>query len=1054
MGRRILFFVLSFVLVSVLCLPVWAGEMFYLDGVDVVRGSDPAVAPEGMIPLGTDRGQWKTTSGQMLPHTDAESEDGMFTQPIHILTDRVALADLSVPAELDAHRTASMVCVAQTKDAAGGYAYLRLRMYAAEGVMTTQITIPVNTWCTVRFDIGAWAERDGVYHIEMELDAPGIGAGTEFHFSGLWLDEPMNAELRERFMTDAFNVRGGTIYLSAGVPYAYLIPTESSPILEAQVLPPTTQTETNALRIVLDNESACNSLTLHYAYNTDGANSRSVTLDMGTGRQTMLFPLEQADELRYIRLVFTGAARGLITVHSVNAVSVYDSGSGMWGEIDTCSFDSTNSRITVQGTVAHDIMIANKQSKLALFAISPWEDANTVLTDGRAPLAVADMSIRYSFNLPVKEGDYAALGARYMVVLQITDQHGQNARYGLLTGPKSVSMTYSASGVSTGDAVKGVQTALVSSAGQAGASLYLVDVYLDRLCDGSAMGYRYIRGENSYYFNYEVLSALDREIRLRSAAGETVYLRFLLSSDAAEVSYALSPTGLPVDTVRGIILSSAEARDTVAAVTEFLTERYAEITEYGTIAGIVVGEQVDDAASHNYTGTYALSDYVDHYADLLTLIANVGRVKNPGLKVIVPISDRRSAVCITPALLEDSYDSELFLRSLFMRLDALGGPDVSLMLESEHNPFSLSGNALGEANRLTESNAERSAYYNADNLGDFSDLLDNLTALYRSMPETFLYLWSPAEETGEALSAAYAYLYYRLRFSTHAEAFIISFARAEAQGDMRGMRELRYLMKYIDTDRSPDVTESSLAVFGVNSWSELITGFSEKKLPLHSYTEGELMPAAQIGTGSYAYWDFTSSHSTRGWYAGAHLSAASVKGGGDSRGLMGILDRSSAETEEYCELVYRFADSEPTEPLDRLTFDLMLEGDGVWEICIFLGGDGARMEQKCVLEAGRRAQLTLDPAPMDGVGIDYMKLCTKPVSGSGEGTLCLYGVRGESDTLDDEAISRALAELRSAGAAGDDGDGRGMNTPWIFAIAAVFIASAAFAIFLGRKQED
>lgn len=1054
MGRRSVFFLLSLVLALFLCLPVWAGDVFYLDGVDIVRGADPAVSPEGMIPLGSDRGQWKTTSGQVLTCVDAESEDGMFNQPIHILTDRVALVDLSSPAALDSHRTASMACIAQTKDVAEGYAYLRLRMYTAKGVMVTQTAIPVNTWCTVHFDIGAWAGRDGVYHMEMELDAPGIGAGTEFRFSGLWLDEPMNDELRERFMTDAFHVRGGDIYLSTGVPYAYLVPTDSSPILEARVLPPKTQTETNALRIVLDNESACTALTLHYAYNADGANSTSITLNLGAGRQTVLFPLERAGELRYIRLVFTGASRGVITIHSVNAVSVYDSGSRMWGEIDACSFDGTNNRITVQGTVAHDIMIANKQSKLALFAISPWEDVNTVLTDGRPPLAVADMSIRYSFTVPVKEGDYAALGARYMVVLQIADESGKNVRYGMLTGPKSVSVPYSATGTPSGEAVKGVQTSLVSSAGQAGASLYLVDVYLDRLCDGNAMGYRYIRGEKSYYFNYEFLTELDREIRLRSAAGETVYLRFLLSDDARSVPYALSPAGLPVGTVRGIVLTDAEAADTVAAMTEFLCDRYAEVTEYGTIAGIVVGEQVDDAAGHNYIGTYALSDYVDHYADLLTLIGNVGRRKNPGLKVIVPISDRRSAVCITPALLEDSYDSELFLRSLFMRLDALGGPDVSLMLESGHNPFSLSGNALEGENRLTESDAESFAYYNADNLGDFSDLLDNLTALYRSMPETFLYLWSPTEETGEALSAAYAYLYYRLRFSTHAEAFIVSFARAEAEGDMRGMRELRYLMKYIDTDRSLSVTESALAVFGVNSWDELIAGFSAEKLSLHSYTEGELVPADQIGTGSYVYWDFSASHGTRGWYAGSHISAVSVKGGGDARSLMGILDRSFAETEEYCELVYRFADSEPVEPLDRLTFDLMLEGDGVWEICIFLGGDGARMEQKCVLEAGRREQLTLDPSPMDGVGVDYIKLCTKPISGGGEGTVCLYSVRGESDTLDDESLSRVLAELRSAGSVGDADGGRRLDTPWIFAIAAVLIASAAFVIFLGRKQED
>lgn len=1054
MGRRAVFFAFSLILMSVLCLSVWAGNAHYLDGVDVVRGADPAVSPAGMVPLAVDRGQWKTTSGQFLSHTEAEAEDGTFSQPLYILNERVVLADLSVSTDLDAHSTAAMFCMVKTKGETEGYAYLRLRIYTADSAMMTQAAIPVNVWCAVYLDIGAWNERDGVNHIEMEYDVSGNGEGTELLFSGLWLDEPMNAELRERFMTDSFNVRGGDLYLSAGVPYAYLTPSESSPILEAQVLPLTTKTETNALRIVLDNESSCTALTLHYAYKADGADSNAITLNMGTGRQTLLFPLDRAGELRYIRLVFTGAARGLLTLHSINAVSVYDGGDWRWGKIETCSFDPENNRITVNGTVAHDIMITNRQGELALFSISPWEKLDTVLNSGREPLAVADMSIRYSFTVPVKSGDYAALGAKYIVVLRITDENGQNVRYGLLAEPKSVSVPYTVPASSSGEAAKGVQTTLVSSASQAGAALYLVDVYLDQLCDGSAMGYRYIRGEKSYYFNRDVLSDLDREIRLRSAAGETVYLRFLISSDGKEVPYALSPTGLPTETVRGITLSDSEAEDTAAAITEFLCERYAEITDYGTIGGIVVGEQVDDAALHNYIGVYALSDYVDHYADLLTLIANVGRTKNPSLKVIVPISDRRSAVCITPALLEDSYDSELFLRSLFMRLDALGGPDVSLMLESEHNPFSLAGNAIGEGNTLAENTADQAAYYNADNLGDFSDLLDNLTALYRSMPDTFLYLWSPTEETGEALTAAYAYLYYRLRFSTHAEAFIISFARAEAGGDMRGMRELRHLMKYIDTDRSLAVTEPALAVFGVNSWAELISGFSAEKLPLNRYAEGELVPAVEVEKGRHIYWDFSSSHGTRGWYAGAHVSSASVKGGGDSRGMAGVLDRSSAETEEYCELAYRFAANEPTEPIDRLVFDVMLEGDGVWEVCIFLGGEGARMEQKCVLEANQRIALSFDPSPMDGVGMQYIKLCTKPVSGSGEGTLYLYGVRGESDTLDDNALSRSLEEFRSAGNTGDGQDSGGMNTPWIFAIAAVFIASVAFAIFLGRKQED
>lgn len=232
---------------------------------------------------------------------------------------------------------------------------------------------------------------------------------------------------------------------------------------------------------------------------------------------------------------------------------------------------------------------------------------------------------------------------------------------------------------------------------------------------------------------------------------------------------------------------------------------------------------------------FSLSDYVDHYADLLTLIANCARQQNPAIQVVVPISDRRSTACITAELLENSYDSELFLRSLFKRLDEFAGPAVSLMLESEHNPFSLDAGAMveretGEGGEEEDAESVEPDYYNADNLGDFSQLLTGLSGIYASTPSTFLYLWTPADDTGDALSAAYAYLYYRLRFSTHAEAFIVSFAAAEAAGDNSGLLKIRHLMKYIDTSRSIEVSEPSLAVFGVDSWQDLITDFDASRL--------------------------------------------------------------------------------------------------------------------------------------------------------------------------------------------------------------------------------
>ncbi|MBQ2767831.1 MAG: hypothetical protein IJF49_07125 [Clostridia bacterium] len=1053
MRHRILFLSLIVLLCLYTCVSASANNVFYYDGISVQQDVDPVENPVGMVDLGLDDAHWKNIQGQTLSRISVTSDaDPAQTRSMHTIQSGTVLASFSPSAELEGNQTLAMYFKLNTEREDGGSYYLNFRLYAGDYMMVTQTRIPAGTWCLIEVDIGSWAYRSALNHVEMQVNTPDGLETVEMQFSSLFMDERMDEEIRERFMTDTFAVRGGEISMSPDEDEVYLVPTDNSPIVEAEVLPPSAKTELNALRLVLNNESACSSLTLQYAYRADGANARSVTAALGSGKQTLLFEIERVSELRYLRFVFTGAREGMITLQAVNAVSVYDSGLQVSGEIDSCTLNEAGNEIVVRGTVAHNIMIANREHKLALFAIQPWETVEDVLTDGREPIAVADMSIRYHFVLPISSGDYAAMGATYLVALQAIEEDG-DVLYMPLALPASPSAPYTAQRSSEDGARKGVQTELVSTAGQAGASIYLVNIYLDVLCDGSASGYLYIRGDKSYYFNREVLSALDREVKLRSAAGAEVYLRFLLSDSTSNVIYTLADEGEESRGKRGILLSDADVRDRVGAITEFLTAHYAEGTDYGTVAGIVVGEQIDDAAQYNDIGVYSLSDYVDHYADLLTLIANVGRLQNPALKVIVPISDRRPAVCITSALLESSYDSELFLRSLFMRLDALGGPDVSLMLESMHNPFSLSGTIVDDPTIDASIESGSIDYYNADNLSDFSALLDSLSSTYRSMPDTFFYFWSPPAETESALSAAYAYLYYCLRFSTHAEAFIVSFAEAETAGDMSGMRSLRYLMKYIDTERSLEVSEPALRVLGVDAWTALIQNFDASRLAINRYIEGELTESTVTPTGRYCYWDFSTLHSTRGWYAGALIPTASVKGGGESRALVGEFDRSNAEIGEYCELIYRFTQKEPLGILDRVTFDLMIEGDGVWEICIFVGDTHTRIEQKCVVESGKRVLLALNPADLGDVGVDYIKLCAKPISGTGEGSISLYSVWGESDTLEDDVLSGTLDEARSNEQTEDDTRTEAIS-PWLLVLAAVLIVSAAIAVWLGRKSEE
>lgn len=1048
-----------FLLVLCLCaaLPSAAQTHEIASGIVLFdRGIDPLTEVEGIVPFNEDRRLWADETGNLLSRLPGDHEGSTaYALPTYLLEDTdFACVDLRRPVDMSDHEILRLVCRAVVDGRPVGERQLTVTLYAGESAIAYTTPLPPNDWCYVDLDIGSWDDRSGLRRIELSFNGE-----ANLQFAYLRTDAPMNHILRERFLTDSFTGRGCKLYFATEARSGYLVATENSPMITATTLVPEAAVDTNALRLVFENGTDCRSITLQYAYSPDGANARSVTQSIGEGRQICVFEVPDARRVRYIRFIFSGAREGLITLNALNAVSIYEIDIAHLGTVTDCSVTADGREIVVRGTVAHDVMISNRAHCLALFALSPWDSINEALTDGREPDARADISIRFAFSLPFAVQDYAALGAQYLVAIDAVDADG-NHTYTPIADPRSLSVAYIPPTVSGSGAIKGVQTDLVSTAGQTGASIYLLDVYLDRLCSGNASGYRPV-GMPELYFDRDLLDALDEAVRLRSVAGEQVYLRLLISQDGLPLEYAMEDIDLGHNATRGILLRDARAEEMIGAITAFLCDRYNGEDEAGKIAGLIVGRQVDDANLHNNIGLRTLADYVDCYADLLTLIANTARRIDPTMQVIVPISDRRPAECITADQLILDYDSELFLRALFKRLEDHGGPALSLMLESEHNPFSLLDGVLDESDESEEAEEDlpltaTELYYNADDLRDFSALLDTMSATYAVMPSTFLYCWTPDADTGDALSAAYAYLYYRLRFSTHADAFIVSFADAEASGDMSGMTALKYLMKYIDTDRSLEVSESALAVFGVRDWSELIEGFDESRLAGRRWLEGELTVPTGSASGRHTYFDFRNAHSTRGWYTGAYVSGLGVKGSGEDRGLVATLTSGRGEVGAYSELVYRFSPGEPLALLDRVAFTLEIVGEGAWEVCIMAGASTGdqRLEQKQVVRAGERITLCLDTSGMDDALTDFLKLCVKPVSGAIEGKLCLYTVEGESDSLDNNALDARLRELRRLDPDIPAAKSKESDLVWLFIACAVTIFSIAIAVILGRRQEE
>ncbi|MBR6709400.1 MAG: hypothetical protein IKL84_06950 [Clostridia bacterium] len=1054
---------------TMLALPVYAETAEVIIAPDI----DPSLSQFDLIDLYSDRNRWKNGSGTTLQRTAAVFQGRtLFGVPVHTLDSDMAYADFSVPCNLNNYHTLGLVCyIEDAENILSSTTDVTLTLIAGAQKHEVAVSLPANLWCEISFDIGSWAPRAAIDRIELHFPAS-KDSGAVLRFSYMRANAEMDDQLRQRFMTDHFSVRGGEIAFSTDKDSAVLIPNENSPIIEATLLPPTLSAATNAIRIIFNNASFCERLTLQYAYEPDGANARSITTTVGSGHQNCLFEVPNASQIRYIRLHFVGANAGTITLHAINVVSVYDSGIPELGALTECLFDASSRQITVRGTLDHDVMIANRENRLVLFPVYPWESVETALTDGRKPIATANISIRFEFRIAFDQEDIGALGAAYLVALESNDP---NTPYTPIASPISLNLTAGQKNAEVPH-FKGVQTEQIASAVQSGASLYLLDVYLDRLCPGSFGGYLFAHNGSCYYFDRTELEALDRAISLRSAAGADVYLRFLISSDQNAPAFALPFGNKTSNITRGILLTDGTAGEQITAVVEFLCTRYnGSNNTHGRIAGFVIGTQVNNASIYNEIGSQSLTEYVDRYAALLTLVTNVGRYYIPDLKVIVPISDRRAADCITPDMLDGSYDTELFLRSLFGRLDDRGGLSVSLMMESEHNPFAITEESLpdefntvpspedssdpartvaaGNGRKLSSLSVSANDYYTVDHLEIFTALIDTLAHDYRSMSLSFIFCWTPEYNTGDLLSSVYSYLYYRLRFSEHAESFIVSFKLAETAGETGGMPALRHLIKYIDTPRSVAVTEHALDLFSISDWREIIPGFSADQTADRMQTERELAASAPEPLGQYDYFRFATSHSIRGWFTGTHVSDLSVKGSGNERALTAEIDLTTAETGAYAEIIYRFSPAEPIQTLDRIAFDLVIEGEGVWEICIIGGNDHACAEQKKIVEAGKRSVLFFTVADEDMLEeAEYLRIGVKPVSGNDSGKLCLFSVVGEHDQLSSHALANALEDGRGNVRSFDTKEGQPLSLAWVFSICALVIFSITVAVLLGRHQ--
>lgn len=842
----------------------------------------------------------------------------------------------------------------------------------------------------------------------------------------------------------------------------------------------TYDTANNAIRFVVSNYSEATYFYIKFAYADEEGKREDTTrirvnIAPYSARCTYIVRLDQVDRLTDIMLTLPGSSGGAvhsINLHAMEPVRVWTEEIEARGTVTACTYRAATKTVTVKGSVFHDVMIAAGEGTLGLFRLAPGQTVEELVNDPEILPAVTS-SISIGFELQTAAVDVASRFARYAVLICMPD----GTRIPLCEPRYATVAEEGGEELSRSD-FKGVNTDMTAGAIDANVGSAIVDVYLNRLENEKQSGYLYTVENEYFYFNRTYLSELDATIRSLSGAACRVYLRFLVEADGAPIACSL-----PLDAASGegaeqpsrylsLSADGEEALRDLYAYTNFLCTRYAQ-----TVSGIIVGTRTDESTHYNTAGERTLPEYIELYGQALSIISMVAKDVIPSLTMVVPVSDGWNIPVIGTDYRSGCFTAEMFVDSLAAYLDARGAGRFTVMVESGRNPYGLDNDYFDapttdedgqpiETPRPTLTPATlESGYLSSENIVLLDTYLSQQANRYDAVSPSYFFHWTPGENTsGNALSASYVYHYYSLFTHSQAAAFFVSFREKEMGGNLAEFSKIKYLVKYIDTANGSPRTEFALDIFGADSWTQLIPGFSRtatEQMKLFEGVFGE--PSASSVTGTYPLFDFTNAHSTRGWYAGNYCNSLSMATSAKyGRTLDAVMTADLTTLGEYSDIAYLFDTPLPLQHAPYLTLTVAVDcendPDAVYEVKLVLGSADGYMEAKQVVKNGETVTVSLNAIQFAEVSeISYLRLSAKTVMGQDETfTVHLSGLMMDSREYDSDALQTMIRESQQRGTDGFDisHTNRKGLTLLIVAGSAALLCTLIVAIMLGHYQKN
>ena len=447
----------------------------------------------------------------------------------------------------------------------------------------------------------------------------------------------------------------------------------------------------------------------------------------------------------------------------------------------------------------------------------------------------------------------------------------------------------------------------------------------------------------TYYFDRAQIEALDHSVIVLTHDGMQVHFVVYLTPNAAPNSAASILIHPDADLTQGTVYAYNTKTDEgiryVTAAFAFLAQRYTrEDKRYGRAVDFIIGNEIDSQWVWQNMGQQTLADFSEYYTRALRLAYLAMRTAYSHPRVYLSL-DHDWTISNDASQPLEYYTG----KDTFDQIVSLSKLEGNFPWQVAYHPYpqNLTDPYFWRDDTLATNdvNTQYITFKNLQVLSQYLELPENTYGgEVRSISCSEQGVNLPddptlSEEQNEQVqAAAYAYAFYKLRFTPHVDSFILYRQVTAASESLRmslwaldparsGLsagqpRLIHKIYKYIDTPESLSMTQFALPIIGIQSWTDAIPQFDPNKIATQP------VPETQVGAEKFAssnsarvLSDF--SRGTDGWvYAdNADYVQASSTGGYEGGGKLTVAFSTNygnfGETK-----FYRGAEVNFREPLD------------------------------------------------------------------------------------------------------------------------------------------